>query len=390
MNTVRIGLIGAGFLAQTRLRNYTRTRGAHLTAVAASSAESAAQFAERAHADRFVGSDELEAMASVEALLARDDIDVVDLCVPNPLHRPLTEQAAAAGKHVICTKPLVGFPGPTADQPGDPAPDAQAMVDACAAHGVHLMYAENWIYAPSIRRAAALHAASGGVLLEMRGWEGHSGSHAAYAKAWETAGGGALLRLGSHPIGAMLQLKEEEGLRLHGSATRVEAVTATMADLSKTKGLTAQNTKISTGWVDVENWGMAVLHFADGSRGIVYGSDNCLGGMQSRLELSSSNAQYQCNLSPNDLLRSYATEADSFAAEYIMEKVDTHAGWNTPIPDEDWSSGQLGMCQAFVADLQKQRTPLANGTLGVEVMRVLAAAYESALSGRLVALGSAH
>ena len=386
MNQVRIGLIGAGFLAQTRLRNYTRTRGAVISAVAASSADSAAAFAAGGHGSGLVAGDELQAMESVEALLARDDIDVVDLCVPNPIHRSLTEQAAAAGKHVICTKPLVGFPGKNADDPGDPTPDAQAMVDACADAGVHLMYAENWIYAPSIRKAAALHAASDGVLLEMRGWEAHSGSHAEYAKAWKTAGGGALMRLGSHPIGAMLQLKEEEGLRLHGKPTPVSAVTATTADLTRTAGLTEANTRIATGWQDVENWGMAVLHFADGSRGIVYGSDNCLGGMQSRLELTSSNAQYQCNLSPNDLLRSYAHDATTFGEEYLMEKADTHAGWNTPIPDEDWSSGQLGMCQAFVADLQAQRPPLAGGALGVAVMQVLAAAYRSARAGSTVEL----
>ena len=386
MNQVRIGLIGAGFLAQTRLRNYTRTRGAALSAVAASKADSATAFAAGAHGSGLVAGDELQAMDSVEALLAREDIDVVDLCVPNPIHRSLTEQAAAAGKHVICTKPLVGFPGKTADDPGDPTPDAQAMVDACAAAGVHLMYAENWIYAPSIRKAAALHAASDGVLLEMRGWEAHSGSHAEYAKAWKTAGGGALMRLGSHPIGAMLQLKEEEGMRLHGKPTAVSAVTATTADLTRTAGLTEANTRIATGWQDVENWGMAVLHFADGSRGIVYGSDNCLGGMQSRLELTSSNAQYQCNLSPNDLLRSYAHDVTTFGQEYLMEKADTHAGWNTPIPDEDWSSGQLGMCQAFVADLQAQRAPLAGGALGVAVMQVLAAAYRSARTGSMVEL----
>jgi predicted dehydrogenase len=384
MKQIRIGLVGAGFLAQTRLRNYTRTRGAQLVAVAASRAESAEKFAQQARDAGLVGDGEMLALPSVEAMLARDDIEVVDLCVPNPLHQPLAEQAAAAGKHVICTKPLVGFPGQTAESPGDPVPAAEAMVSACKSAGVHLMYGENWIYAPSIRRAAGLHAASGGVLLEMRGWEGHSGSHAAYAKAWETAGGGALLRLGSHPIGAMLQLKEEEGVRLHGRPTRVTAVTACTADLSRTQGLTDANTRIATGWKDVENWGMAVLQFADGARGIVYGSDNCLGGMQSRLELSSSNAQYQCNLSPNDLLKSYATEAASFGDEYIMEKVDTHAGWNTPIPDEDWSSGQLGMCQAFVADLQQGRTPLAGGQLGVEVMRTLSAAYESARQGRTV------
>ncbi len=386
MDSIRIALIGAGFLARTRLRNYTRTRGAVLTAVADSSPDLAQALVAEAREQGLVTGKEFEAMADVKALLARDDVDVVDLCVPNPMHRPLAEQAAAAGKHVICTKPLVGFPGQSADLPGDPVPDAQAMVDACAAAGVSLIYAENWIYAPAIRRAAALHAASGGVLLEMRGWESHSGSHADYAKAWATAGGGALLRLGSHPIGAMLQLKEEEGLRLHGAATRVVAVTANTADLTRAHGLTPSNTKIATGWKDVENWGMAVLEFADGSRGVIHGSDNCLGGMQSRLELSSSNAQYQCNLSPNDLLRSYAVDSESFGTEYLMEKADTHAGWNTPIPDEDWSSGHFGMCQAFVSDLLEKRPSLSTGALGVSVMQVLAAAYQSARERRSVDL----
>jgi len=386
MDSVRIGLVGTGFLAQTRLRNYTRTRGAVLSAVAASSPASAQKFAAGAHSAGLVPTDELQACATVEELVQRTDVDAVDLCVPNPMHRPLTELAARHGKHVICTKPLVGFPGKSADAPGDPVPDCQAMIDACQQAGVSLFYGENWIYAPSIRRAAELHAASGGVLVEMRGWESHSGSHAEYAKAFATAGGGALMRLGSHPIGAMLQLKHEEGLRLHAKATQVSAVTANMTDLSACAGMDASNTKIATGWQDVENWGLAILEFEDGARGVVSGSDNQLGGMQSRLELTTSNASFQCRLSPNNLLSSYASEADTFGDSYIMEKVDTHAGWNTPIPDEDWSSGQLGMCQAFVADLRANRAPLSTGELGREVMRVLEAAYRSARSGQRIML----
>ncbi len=60
---------------------------------------------------------------------------------------------------------------------------------------VHLMYAENWVYAPPIAKAARLAAASGGVILEMRGGECHSGSHSPYSKEWRYTGGGALLRL---------------------------------------------------------------------------------------------------------------------------------------------------------------------------------------------------
>ena len=48
---------------------------------------------------------------TTEALFADDEITVVDLCVPNYLHYPLTIQAAEAGKHIICEKPLTGYFG---------------------------------------------------------------------------------------------------------------------------------------------------------------------------------------------------------------------------------------------------------------------------------------
>ena len=42
--------------------------------------------------------------ASLEALL--DEVDIVDICTPTHLHHAMVLQAAAAGKHVICEKPL--------------------------------------------------------------------------------------------------------------------------------------------------------------------------------------------------------------------------------------------------------------------------------------------
>ena len=59
-------------------------------------------------------------------------------------------------------------------------------------------------YAPSINKAERLLAQSGGTIVEMRGGECHSGSHSPFSKRWRYTGGGALLRLGAHPIGAML------------------------------------------------------------------------------------------------------------------------------------------------------------------------------------------
>jgi len=59
-----------------------------------------------------------------------DDVDILDICVPTHLHREMTEQAAQAGKHVICEKPMALT-----------VEDAQAMINACETAGVHLYIA---------------------------------------------------------------------------------------------------------------------------------------------------------------------------------------------------------------------------------------------------------
>ena len=45
---------------------------------------------------------------SYAAVLARDDVDLIDICLPPHLHLATIEQALHAGKHVLCEKPLVG------------------------------------------------------------------------------------------------------------------------------------------------------------------------------------------------------------------------------------------------------------------------------------------
>ena len=370
--TLHIGLIGTGFLARTRVRCYARAAGIDARIVVVASKDTS-------RAESFAAEHGIDSVATNAAeLLTRDDIQMVDLCVPNGLHMSLTMEAAAAGKHVVCTKPLLGFTGSSADNPGDPTSDARAMVRACADSGVKLMYGENWVYAPAIRRACQLHAQSGGQALELHGWESHSGSHANYAATWKQSGGGVLVRLAAHPIGAMLQLKHEEGLRLHGAPVRVEAVSCERGNLDRSKPES-----------ELESWGLAILHFTDGTRGIAHGSDHCLGGMQSKLEIRASNALYRCNLSPNDALQTWAGSDGMFGDTELMEKAGTQAGWNSAIPDQDVSSGHQAMCDSFCRDVLEDLSPLADGELGVEVMRVLHAAYLSAASGSRISLAPA-
>jgi predicted dehydrogenase len=94
---LRAAIVGAGFIGAVHARS-SRMAGAMLGGVAASTPERSVEAAERLGAER--------AYADAEALTTADGIDVVHLCTPNHLHEPLGLAALAAGKHVVCEKPL--------------------------------------------------------------------------------------------------------------------------------------------------------------------------------------------------------------------------------------------------------------------------------------------
>src|SRR5688500_1397800 len=90
-------VVGAGFIGSAHARAAVLA-GARLVGVAASTAESAKEAAARLGAE--------QAFSSAEALVQHPDVDVVHLCTPNNLHVPLASLALAAGKHVVCEKPV--------------------------------------------------------------------------------------------------------------------------------------------------------------------------------------------------------------------------------------------------------------------------------------------
>jgi predicted dehydrogenase len=94
---LRVGIAGTGFVGRIHALA-ARSAGGHLVGVAASTPESAGAAAEVLGAER--------PFDSAEELVESADVDVVHICVPNHLHVPLTEAALAAGKRVICEKPL--------------------------------------------------------------------------------------------------------------------------------------------------------------------------------------------------------------------------------------------------------------------------------------------
>ena len=94
---LRAGIAGTGFVGRIHARA-ARNTGADLAGVAASTPERGREAAAELGAER--------AYDTADELVAAPDIDVVHICAPNHLHVPLAEAAIAAGKRVICEKPL--------------------------------------------------------------------------------------------------------------------------------------------------------------------------------------------------------------------------------------------------------------------------------------------
>jgi predicted dehydrogenase len=130
---LRVAIAGAGFIGAVHARS-ARLAGARLVGVATSSPDRSERAAAELGADRAFG--------SAEALVAARDVDVVHICTPNHLHLPLAEAALAAGKHVVCEKPLA------TDVEG-----ARRLVDAAAAAGRHAAVPFVYRYYPTVREA---------------------------------------------------------------------------------------------------------------------------------------------------------------------------------------------------------------------------------------------
>lgn len=132
---MRSGIIGSGFIGGVHAYA-VRAAGGVLARVAGENLASATEAARRLGAEH--------ACASAAELIDADDVDVVHICTPNALHVPQAEAVIAAGKHVICEKPLATDPG-----------DARRLVEAATRAGVVAAVPFVYRFYPSVREARA-------------------------------------------------------------------------------------------------------------------------------------------------------------------------------------------------------------------------------------------
>jgi len=389
MSKIRVGLVGSGFVAELHMYAYKRVYGVD--------AEVAAVVSRGDHVELFAKKHGIaQTYRNYRALLADPAIDVIDICTPPALHAEMIVSAVRAGKHVICEKPFTGYFGQPGDQKsiGRHVPKSvmyeRVMAEmeqtrkAINASGKLFMYAEDWIYAPAVGKTVEILKATKDKILFMKAEESHSGSHAAHAAQWSMTGGGSLIRMGCHPLAAVLYLKRVEA-RARGETIRVAEVTADVGNVAACLA-PAERQFIKANPVDVEDWGMLTMTFSDGTKSTIFSGDMIMGGVRNLIETYTSGGSLFANITPNNHMLTYMTDEQKLADVYITEKVDRKTGWQFVCLEEEWTRGYLQEIQDFLECAATGRQPLADLDLAYETMRIQYAGYWSAEEGRRIKL----
>jgi predicted dehydrogenase len=203
MSALRWGILSAADIARHKvIPGMRRSQRSEVVAIASRDAARARAVA-----------DELEipgAHGSYEALLADPSVDAVYIPLPNHLHAEWTIKAVGAGKHVLCEKPLAMT-----------SADAQRMVDASRAAGVHLMEGFMYRLHPSWVAVREL-VASGriGRLVAVQSWFSYYNDDATNIRNIREVGGGALYDIGCYNVNLSRMLFGAEPLRVEASMVR--------------------------------------------------------------------------------------------------------------------------------------------------------------------------
>jgi len=311
-----------------------------------------------------------ESATDWRAVLDRDDIDVVDVCVPGHLHAEVAIATLEAGKHVIAEKPLANTMA-----------EAEKMVataQAARERGVHSMVGFNYRRVPALALARR-HIADGrlGQVRQVRvsylqDWLVDDAAPMTWRLRRELAGSGALGDLASHAVDQVRFLLGQE-------VTAVNAVTHTFVPQRTGADGPEEVTVDDAAWSTLRTDGGAVVSLEvtrmatarKNALGIeVYGSDGAL-----RFDLESLNHLDVC-----------LDGADSFSRHLVTEQDDPYIdGWWPPGHVLGWDATFTNQAADFLAALAAGREPTPSFEDGLAVQRVLAAIEtSSARSGSCV------
>jgi len=377
--TIRTGIVGAGFSATFHFEALQKVYGtnAEVVGVHALNTEQAQAYAQARG---------IRCFEKLEDLL--DEVDVIHVCVPPIGHEPVSIAGLERDKFVICEKPLTGYFGDGSDDFHWERADKQAALDTALASVERmlaaeansqgrLLYAENWVYAPSIQKEREILSKTGAQILWIHGEEAHSGSHSVdYAYA-ARCGGGVLIGKGCHPLTAALYLKKVEGKVRDGRPICPRTISARTHALTRLDSF-RDDGHIRRDYYDIEDFSSMHVEFDDGTIADVFASDIFLGGIHNWLEVCANNNRTLCHINPNTAMQTYNPVDENFRDIYVLEKIGTKQGWACTSPDEDWFTGYPQEIEAFYRTIAYGEPTESDSLLAANAISSIYSAYVSA------------
>jgi predicted dehydrogenase len=377
MKPVRVGLVGSRFVSTIHAEALKRVPGTELFAVASPTGDNAEQFARR-HGIRHHFRD-------YARMLEAGELDLVVLGCPNDLHREFTEQAAAAGKHVVCEKPLALN-----------LVEADRMIAACRKAKVKLMYAEELCFTPKyVRLKRLLNEGALGRPYLVKQCEKHDGPHADWFWDVKRSGGGVTMDMGCHAFEFFRWLL---GKPAHGRTTTspVDAVQTQghetplgeIVPLVRPKALSVyaeMGTFVHAGRTQGDDNAIIIVRFQtdDGEVvGVAEESWAKKGGMDDTAEVHGSAGVAYADLLQGNAILTYSDTGYSYA----VEKAGLTRGWSFTAFEELWNYGFPQEFDHFIDCVRNDKQPLVTGEDGRAVLEIILAAYASAGTGQKVAL----
>jgi len=333
---VRVGIIGAGLQGGRLAPAAHRHPRTELVAVSAAHEESAARLARRFGC---------ESVAGWRPLVERDDIEAVVVCTPPHLHAEISIAAMRRGKHVLCEKPLARS-----------IAEAREMIATAAKEGVRLQCGFNHRFHPGIQQAHEWFKDGAiGPPLFLRCRYGICG-RPGYENEWRCdpriVGGGQMMEQGIHAV--------DLARWFLGGFAEV------------------------TAFVETRFWPIAPLE--DNAFALYRTKDGVVASIHSTL------SQWK-NLFSFELFgRDGYVQVEGLGGGYDSERAvlgrrDFHAPFGEEVaefrgPDVSWAR----QWDEFVSAVEEGREPLTGGEDGLEALRLVFAAYDSARQRRAFAL----
>ena len=318
-------------------------------------------------------------------LVARDDVDLIDICTPGDTHADIAIAALDAGKHVLCEKPLANT-----------VAEAQAMTaaaDRAAGRGVLAMVGFTYRRVPAV--ALARRLVEQGRIGEIRhvraqylqDWLADPAAPMTWRLDKEKAGSGALGDIAAHVV----------DLTQHITGERILTVTGLLETFVHERPLPAQGSTArlggsngsaaATGPVTVDDTAMFLARFGEGAVGVFEATRAATGRKNAiRVEVNGSRGSLAFDFEDMNVLQFFDAEEPSDTAGFrrilVTEPDHPYTGhWWPPGHGLGYEHGFTHQVADLVTAIGGGQQPLPSFADGLQVQAVLAAVERSAAAG---------